>query len=110
MFTPLSNAVIPDSRLGLGESHALLTVSLLGIRLKMLSTEKGITSRSPTMHQSSTVMRFGAFLKIKRSSSTASNTHAADMLILRTAKNKSPIVFALPETVYHLLNLVNFPL
>ena len=101
---------MPESRLGLGESHALLTVSLLGIRLKMLSTEKGIISHSPTMHQSSTVMRFGAFLKIKRRSSTTSNTHAADMLILRTAKNKSPIVLALPETVYHLLNLVNFPL
>ena len=110
MFTPLSITVIPELRLGLGESHALLTVSLLGIRLKILSTEKGIISRSPTMHQSSTVMRFGAFLKIKRRISTASNTHAADMLILRTDTNKSPIAFTLPETVYHLLNLIDFPL
>ena len=62
----------PDSKCGLGESGALLMVSLLGIKLKILSKENGIIRRSPTMPQGITAIHLGAFFKSKRSKRTAS--------------------------------------
>ena len=67
------------------------TVWAEGMRLKILSKEKGQISLIPTKVQRTSRKLLGAFLNINRTSITASDSQEAVMLILRRFKNKLSI-------------------
>ena len=83
-------------------------VSLLGIKLKMLSTENGQINRTATMPQSSTVVHFGAFFNRSRNTRTASTSQVALMPRLTTCKNSSVMLVLLSVAVDHTLYSVDF--
>ena len=68
------------------------TVSALGIRLNMLSSENGNKRRSPTSAQSVHMIHLGTLLNTARKITIASISHPATMLRLSTFKNITPII------------------
>ena len=69
-----------------------LMINKKGIRLKMLSGEKGRIRRRPTSPQSMQVNCFGIFRRRSRSSITASTIQPAVILILRSFKKTEAIM------------------
>jgi len=62
------------------------------IKLKMLSNEKGQTSRRPTMIQRATEIHFGAFFSRNRMAITARTTHVAVMPMFTIFKKTASIL------------------
>ena len=82
--------VIPESMTGFCCISILAgIVSLLGIRLRLLSNENGHTSRMATRPQSRQKTHLGAFFKSSLARTTASISQLAVMLMLRILRNNA---------------------
>ena len=92
-LTALSRELIPVEMVGV-QSFIIsgLTVCALGIRLNILSIEKGQISRTATKPHRSTLTHLGARFSASRRSKTASTSQLADRLIFRILRKTSLII------------------